>query len=173
MEYIAIVDRSGKRVASSGWPADMPLPEAGKSFSLFAKNMSPRHDVAIPIVQYGQNLGYLHFGLNLSQIVAARRSLLAQGIGIACVELVLSSIVLIIIVWWLTRHLTVLTEASLQVAAGNLTPPPVPEGEDDVGKLGAAFNTMSRVIAERVQELTDAKEIAEVATRRKANSSPT
>jgi len=168
VDYIAVVDRIGNRVASSGWPTDRPLPRPGNSFSAFEKSVSPRYNVAIPIVQYGQNLGELHFGLNLSQIILARRSLLAQGVGIACIELVLSSIILVLIVWWLTRHLTELTEASLLVAAGSLPPPPVPEGKDDVGQLGAAFNTMSRVIAERVRELTVARDAAEVANQAKS-----
>jgi len=168
VDYIAVVDRTGNRVASSGWPGDRPLPRPSKSFSAFEKSISPRYNVAIPITQYGQNLGELHFGLNLSQIILARRSLLAQGVGIACIELVLSSIILVLIVWWLTRHLTELTRASLLVAAGSLPPPPVPEGRDDVGQLGAAFNTMSRVIAERVHELTVAKEAAEVANHAKS-----
>ena len=168
VDYIAVVDRAGNRVASSGWPGDRQLPQPSKSFSTFEKSISPRYDVTIPIAQYGQNLGALHFGLNLSQIILARRSLLTQGVGIACIELVLSSLILIMIVWWLTRHLTELTRASLLVAAGNLPPPPVPEGKDDVGQLGAAFNTMSRVIAERVRELTVAKEAAEVANHAKS-----
>ncbi len=168
VEYIAVVDRADKRVASSGWENNLPLPEAGKRFTLFKKDGPPRYDVVIPISQYGQLLGTLHFGLSLSQIVSARRTLLTQGIAIACIELVFSSVILILIVWWLTRHLTVLTRASLRVAAGDLTPPPVPEGNDDIGQLGVAFNTMSRAMAERVQQITEAKEAAEVANMAKS-----
>jgi signal transduction histidine kinase/ActR/RegA family two-component response regulator len=51
----------------------------------------------------------------------------------------------------------VLTRASREVAEGKLTPPPVPEGDDDVGRLGAAFNAMSRAVAERVGQLTVAR----------------
>ena len=97
-DYIAVVDSTGRRVAGSGWKNDLPLPEPNKSFSLFDKSDAPRHDVAIPISQYGQVLGTLHFGLNLSQIVAARRVLLTQGVGIACIELVLSALILVLIV---------------------------------------------------------------------------
>ncbi len=168
VEYIVVTDRADKRVAASGWQNSAALPEPSKGFPLFGKNRIPRYDVAIPISQFGQYLGTLHFGLNLSQILFARRMLLNQGVAIASIELVLSSIVLVLIVWWMTRHLTVLTRASLDVAAGNLTPPPVPEGSDDVGRLGAAFNTMSRVIAERVHEITAAKELAEVANKAKS-----
>ncbi|MEI6154961.1 MAG: PAS domain S-box protein, partial [Deltaproteobacteria bacterium] len=70
----------------------------------------------------------------------------------------------------LTRHLSSLTEASLQVASGNLTPPPLHEGNDEIGQLGAAFNTMSRAIAERVNDLTQAKETAEASERAKSES---
>jgi two-component system, sensor histidine kinase and response regulator len=161
VEYITLLDRTGKRVASSGWRDDLPLPEPSRSISLLESGQSPRYDAAVPISQLGQGLGTIHFGLNLAHIVAARNALLLQGVTIAVIELVLSFAILILIGYWLTRHLTSLTLASREVAAGNLAPPPVHEGEDDVGRLGIAFNTMSRVISERVRELTEAKKAAE------------
>jgi len=106
VEYITVVDRLGNRVASNGWPMDQPLPVANKNYSLLDISNSPRLDVAAPITQMGQHLGSLHFGLSLSRIVSARRLLLAQGIGIAGLELLLSSIIMIVIGYWLTRHLT-------------------------------------------------------------------
>jgi two-component system, sensor histidine kinase and response regulator len=163
VDYIAIVDRSGQRVASSGWSGQQPLPVPTKDFSLFNSNRASRFDVQRPIVQMGQGLGSLHFGLSLARIVSARHLLLTQGVMIAFVELLLSSLILVIMGLWLTRHLTSLTNASLEVARGNLSPPKVPEGNDDLGRLGAAFNTMSGVITERVHELTQAKEDAEAA----------
>ena len=168
VDYIVVVDRSGRRSGSSGWPADRPLPEPSKEMPLLETSKEPRFDVAVPITMQRQVLGTLHFGLNLSKIVAARRMLLIQGVSIAGVELILSSFIMMLIGYWLTRHLTSLTKASLEVADGNLSPPPVPEGHDDVGQLGAAFNTMSRVISERVSELTAAKEAAEAASRAKS-----
>jgi signal transduction histidine kinase/DNA-binding response OmpR family regulator/HPt (histidine-containing phosphotransfer) domain-containing protein len=166
--YIAVVDRSGKQVGSSGWPAGTPLPAQSKELPLFETRQQPRYDTVVPIVMLNQQLGTLHFGLDLSQIVAARRMLLLQGIGIAALEIILSSVILLLIGYWLTRHLTSLTKASLEVASGHLNLPPVPEGNDDLGQLGAAFNTMSRVIAERVNELTTAKNSAEAASRAKS-----
>jgi two-component system, sensor histidine kinase and response regulator len=163
VDYIAVVDRSGQRVASSGWKVNQLLPVSTRDIPLFNSSLASRFDVERPIVQMGQRLGSLHFGLSLARIISARHLLLTQGVAIAGVELVLSSVILIIMGLWLTRHLTSLTQASLEVAGGHLTPRKVPEGEDDIGRLGAAFNTMSRVIAERVQELTQAKEEAEAA----------
>ena len=166
VDYIVVVDTAGKRAASSGWPLDRALPVPSKDLLLFMEDKEPRYDVVVPISMQKQPLGTLHFGLDLSHIVSARRMLLAQGLSIAAVELILSSLFMLMIGYWLTRHLTSLTRASLEVAAGNLPPSPVPEGNDDVGQLGVAFNTMSRVIAERVAELTAAKEGAEASESR-------
>ena len=153
MDYISVVDNAGARVASNGWPNERPLPAASVSFPLFERGATPRYDVVVPLVYLEQPLGTLHFGLNLVQILVARRSLLFQGAGIAVIEILLSTFILIFLGYWITRHLTALTAASNEVASGNLSPPPVPEGNDDVGRLGAAFNTMSRVISDRVREL--------------------
>ena len=169
VDYIAVVDTSGKIAGMSGWKHDNPLPAPSKDFPLFDADKYPRYDVAIPISQAGQRLGMLHFGLDLSRIAEARRVLVFQGVMIAVIELILSSVILLMIGLWLTRHLVSLTKASQDVAAGNLSPPKVPEGDDDIGKLGIAFNTMSRAIAERVNELTESKKAAELANRAKSS----
>jgi signal transduction histidine kinase len=154
--YLAVLDREGDLVASSGLSGQMDKVQALDSgFVLTRNKLLPQYDIAAPIMQSGQRLGMLRYGVSLTRVIEARRTLLEQGIGIALVELVLSSLVLTLIGFWLTRHLGTLTRTSLQVAQGNLTPPAVPEGPDDIGQLGAAFNTMSRVIAERIQELEE------------------
>lgn len=154
VSYIVVVDRAGKRVASNGLAIDQPLPEPFKELPLFEIKKNMRYDVLVPLSLTNQSLGTLHYGFDLSHIISARRTLLTQGFSIAAAEIILSSFIMLLIGYWLTRHLTSLTQASLQVAAGNLTPPPVPEGNDDVGQLGVAFNAMSRAIAHRVGELS-------------------
>ncbi|TSA14723.1 MAG: HAMP domain-containing protein [Comamonadaceae bacterium] len=94
----------------------------------------------------------------MKRIVIARKNLLSQGILIAIAELLLSAGLLTLLGLLITRQLSLLTTASLTVAQGQLTPAPVPEGLDDVGRLGAAFNVMSRAIAERVEQLISANE---------------
>ncbi len=170
MDYIAVVDTSGNRIAANGWPEERPLPAQSIGFPLFERGDQARYDVVVPLSYFSQPLGALHFGLNLTQILVARRTLLIQGASIAAIELVLSTIILFFLSYWITRHLTALTAASIQVASGNFPPLPVPEGGDDVGRLGAAFNIMSRVIADRVRDLTAAKDVAEASERAKSES---
>jgi|GEM_PF-1954633 len=170
IDYIVVSDISDTRIAASGWDLAKPLPSSPQYFTLFDSTQEPRFNTAVEISFSGQKLGTLYFGLNLRNIITARSTLLTQGIMIAFLEIVLSTIILMLIGLWLTRHLTKLTQFSLDVATGNLTPPPVPEGTDDIGQLGRAFNTMSQNIAERVNELTIAKETAELNEKAKSES---
>ena len=164
IEYLAVTDASGEVVATSGWPAGKALPPVTGEFNLDAANTPPRYDMALPIRQSGQTLGKLQFGLDLTRILVARKQLVTQGVLIALSELLLSAGLLTLLGLLITRQLSVLTTASLRVAQGQLTMQPVPEGQDDVGRLGAAFNVMSRAIAERVEQLTRAnQETADIA----------
>ncbi len=156
IDYLAVTDAVGAIVATSGWPSGKPLPPVDAHFSL--DDDPPRYDLALPIKLAGQSLGTLQFGLDLKRILVARRNLLTQGVLIAISELLLSAGLLTLLGLLITRQLSLLTAASLTVAQGQLTPATVPEGLDDVGRLGTAFNVMSRAIAERVEQLTRANE---------------
>ncbi|MGS0754347.1 histidine kinase dimerization/phospho-acceptor domain-containing protein [Roseateles sp. GG27B] len=94
--------------------------------------------------------------------------MLTQGTLIALGELLLSALLLMGLGLWLTRHLVDLTRASREVTAGKLNPAPVTEGDDELGQLGAAFNTMSRAIHQRVQDLEAARHQAEQSNRAKS-----
>ena len=159
IDYLAVHDSLGRMVAISGWPRDKALPPPDQGFKLFVANGTPRYNVVSEITVAKQKLGDVHFGLDLSQILAAHRQLLSQGVAIALGELLLSAGLLTVLSFWLTRHLTALTTASESVAYGNLTPPLVWEGEDDIGRLGTAFNAMSRAVRDRIRELTDARDV--------------
>jgi signal transduction histidine kinase/ActR/RegA family two-component response regulator len=168
VSYLVVVDAQSNRVASSGWPEEQPLPSADQGFELALQAANPVHHVQTPILMFGQRLGTLYFGMDLSHILAARQALLTQGSLIALGELFLSAVLLMVLGLWLTRHLVDLTRASREVTAGNLSPAPVNEGDDELGQLGAAFNTMSRTLKQRVQDLVQAKEQAEQSNRAKS-----
>lgn len=155
IDYLAVTDSAGTIVATSGWATGQALPAVDPQFSLDDDSPS-RYDLALPIQLAGQRLGTLQFGLDLTRITVARKNLLSQGVLIALGEMLLSVGLLSLLGRLITRQLSLLTAASLKVAQGHLELEPVPEGRDDVGRLGAAFNVMSRAIAERVEQLTRA-----------------
>lgn len=154
LDYIVVLDGGGKMVANSGWEWGKTLPDPDRELSLDDKNGLFRFDVRSTVQIGEQVLGKVQFGLNLDRIVIARDAQFFQSVAIAIAGLVLSAPLLAVIAVWLTRHLTHLTRLSEEVARGNFTPGIASEGEDDVGRLGAAFNAMSRTIRERIGELT-------------------
>ncbi|CAO3362453.1 ATP-binding protein [Azospirillum palustre] len=163
--YLAVADSNGKLAATSGWPQDRSLPAPDPALTLDAKDGIARYDVTVPVSLAGQKLGTVQFGLDLAHIVQARRDLLTQGIAIALSEILLSAGLLTLLGLWLTRHLAALARASERVAAGDYSPPALAEGDDDIGRLGAAFNTMSHAIKERVDQLTVALDEQEALAR--------
>ena len=169
VQYLVVVDAQGTQAASSGWQQGTPLPVPDKNFALAREQGRSVYHVKKPITMFGQTLGQLHFGLDLSHIATAQKALLTQGFVIALGELLLSFVVLTALVLWMTRNLTDLIRASEEVAAGNLSPAPVNEGEDELGQLGAAFNAMSRTVHERVVELTSSRDLADQANKAKSD----
>lgn len=149
LDYLAVEDQRGHLIAASGWPRSLPLPAADAAFTLEPKDGDVRYDVVQDVVFDGHALGRLHFGIDLRPILHARREVLEQGglIGGVCVAL--SAIVLEVVGLWLTRRLGRITDASRALAAGRRTFEPLPEGDDDLGRLGAAFNRMSERVRER------------------------
>ncbi|PWC34101.1 ATP-binding protein [Azospirillum sp. TSO35-2] len=163
--YLAVSDSAGKLAAISGWPQNRTLPAPDPALTLDPKDGVARYDVTVPVALAGQRLGTVQFGLDLLHIVQARRDLLTQGIAIALSEILLSAGLLTLLGLWLTRHLSALARASERVAAGDYSPPALTEGDDDIGRLGAAFNTMSHAIKERVDQLTVALDEQEALAR--------
>lgn len=151
--YLILRDIGGHVVAHSGWSRDRPMPRADERFDLSVEDDPPIYDRVTPVALAGQQLGQLHFGLDMSALRAANSQLLLQGAGIAAGELLLSIALLTGLGLWLTRQLLRLTRAAEEVAHGNPTPAPVAEGEDEVGQLGRAFNAMSAAVRERIGEL--------------------
>ena len=157
IDYLIVLDNQGQAVASAGWPIGLPLPTPDSVFTLDKDENPPRYNVAKPILLAGQKFGEMRFGVNLLTIIQARKTLLSQGAVIAFGEILLSAGLLTLLGLLLTRQLSRLTRASLEVAEGNTTPAKVPEGDDDVGQLGAAFNAMSHAVTERIDQLTKAQ----------------
>jgi PAS domain S-box-containing protein len=153
VSYLAITDSNGKLLAASGWNSVLPLPAPSAPVGCF-ETADVLH-VAFPLTMLGQDYGKLHYGLSLRFLATARHDLLVQGISIAVLALLLSSVVLVSIGYWLTRNLGLLAEASDEIAAGNYQVSLPPATSDEVGQLSHNFRVMADAVACRINELAD------------------
>jgi len=78
--YLAVTDRHGTRVASSGWPESEPLPPPSPALGLTGLGETRRHDIVRDIVVADGSLGQLHFGLDLGPALETREEMAEQRV---------------------------------------------------------------------------------------------
>ena len=163
-DYLAVYDRSGRLITISGLSPEDPLPPPDDGLNINNKGkfkdepVDFRYDIVQPISLSGTVLGHYAFGLELDTVINARRDMIIQGIILGSIEILLSAAFLFALGMWLTRRFVMFTRASDAVAQGDYRVAIPHEGQDDLGRLGAAFNAMSRAINGRIEALTDAIE---------------
>ena len=149
--YAVLIDQGGHIVASAGWKKGMPLPQATPSTHL--DTSSDQFIASTKILLAGQHYGTLHYGVSTVFLREARAHLLRESLLIAGFEILLSTLLLAALGFWLTRNLSRLTRASEAFAQGQLDIRlPVVSG-DEVGSLTRAFNAMANAIASQIGAL--------------------
>lgn len=149
--YAVLVDRTGYIVASSGWKKGHALPKANPS--AFSDTPTNKFDANTQIMLAGQRYGTLYYGVSTVFLSEARAHLVRQSLLIAGAEIFLSTLLLVGLGYWLTRHLGKLTRASEAFAAGQLDTRVPVVSNDEVGSLTRAFNTMADAIAAQIGAL--------------------
>ena len=151
--YMVVEDASGREIAATGRKASdsLPAPDPLLNDNALVYNGS------FEIQYLGQRYGRAQYGLDTAFLGEAQRQLIAQSVGIAVTEVVLTLGLLAIIGYWLTRHLALLTRASLRVAGGDFSQRLQPKGGDEIAVLTQAFNTMSDAVDSRISELEDSQ----------------
>lgn len=149
--YFVLLDKSGRRLVSDGWPMDEPLPAVQEHVDV--DSSVQRFDTDIPIGIGGQTYGQLQFGVSTEFLHQARENLLRQSILIALMEVLLSIVLLLLLGVWLTRHLSKLENASLAVGNGDFDVAVEVDSDDEIGRVGQAFNRMTHEIKQRLSEL--------------------
>jgi len=149
IEYLVLTDPQGHRLASSHWPENLALPEPGRRQGAHAIL-----DVRFPVEIYGQHYGNLHYGLSLSFLEEARQELLWQAGLIALTGILLTTVVLLVIGYWLTRHLGLLAAASSRVAAGDYRAPLPTDATEEIRELSQNFSVMASAVETRIEEMS-------------------
>ncbi|HUW27211.1 MAG TPA: EAL domain-containing protein [Sulfuriferula sp.] len=150
--YAVLVDHSGHVVASAGWEKGQTLPVVTPPTKA-ADIRADRVDASTQIMLAGQQYGTLHYGVSTAFLTEARVHLVRQSILIAGVEILLSTLLLAGLGFWLTRHLATLTRASEAFAQGQLDIRLPVQSDDEVGSLTHAFNSMANAIAAQIGAL--------------------
>jgi len=119
----------------------------------FEDELLPRLDIVHQLTEGDQPLAQLHYGLSTAFVRSQRDEMLWQGGMIALMAIILTLLTLSILGQFLTRKLSRLTDASELVARGEFVFTPLSEGSDDVGRMGAAFNTMAQALQQRVADI--------------------
>ena len=148
VSYLAVTAPDGRILASSGWQGEAALPAPSGDL-----RQTPLLHVVFAIDVLGQTYGKLHYGLSMDFLESARAESIHQAVWIVLLGLLLSSLVLFAIGYWLTRSLGVLAEASSSIAAGNYRADLPPVSDDEVGMLTANFKQMALSIEARVNDL--------------------
>ncbi|QKT03722.1 EAL domain-containing protein [Ectothiorhodospiraceae bacterium 2226] len=150
MTYLLLFDYRGERLAAAGWPAGLPLPEYHPQRT---DAVGGPFDTVMPIQVAGQTYGWLRFGVDDGFLTAARGEVMQRSVLIGGSVLMLSTLLLALLGYWLTRHLARLSEASHRLAQGELDLQLPEAGRDEVGQLTRAFNAMSTALRARIEEL--------------------
>ena len=153
--YLVLFDNTGKIVASEGWKSGQPLPAPDANIGRV--KAGEIYNTEIPIQISGQEYGKLHFGVSTGFLAEAKASILHQGFAIAALEVLLSISLLSAIGLWLTRHLVMLTHATIGIADGDFNVEVPVRGRDEIASLSAAFNAMTAAVRLRVAELEDSE----------------
>lgn len=156
IRYLVLLDHRGKLVVASGWEPTRPLPPRDQGRIDLDRADTTLH-LEVPIVLADQPLGRIELGLSTERLREARSAFLRHSMGIAAAALALSMAVFAAIAFAITRHLARLAMASQQVAAGDFDVSVPVVTQDEIGRLGASFNTMAATIKQRVAALEDSE----------------
>lgn len=149
--YAVLVDRRQSIVASAGWDKSRPLPKYPAR--AFSDTSADQFATSTQIFLAGQQYGTLHYGVSTHFLRDARAHLIRQSLLIAGIEVFLSTLLLAALGFWLTRHLSQLTQASESFAQGQLDIRLPVVNDDEVGSLTRAFNSMADAIAGQIGAL--------------------
>jgi len=149
IRYVFVTERSGGVVAKT-FTGNLPAglaeanpPAEGESVSAvrLQTDEGPVQDIAYPVL--GGQLGIVRVGLSETRLLSRVNNFTYQLLGLTAVVTALALVVSATLAVFLTRPLARLAAAARAVGSGDLTQQVPTGGGDEVGRLAAAFNTMT------------------------------
>ena len=153
IDYILIV-KNEKIIVNSNWK-DNKLPIESLNFD----TNSQIYNSYIDIFYLNQFYGRVYFGLNISFIQDAQNELVSQSFIIALAEIVLSILLLFSIGYFLTKHLTVLTQAAEDIIHNKFDISLDIKTDDEFGLFSKMFNKMTKKIGSQLATIQKQSEL--------------
>lgn len=152
INYLVLWDHRNRQVAASGWDTTKPLPPRDSGAPDLDRADAMLH-LAMPVVVGGQTMGRLDLGLTTAGLRQARDELTASSLLYSVLALLVSGVSLALIAFAITRHLARLAAASQRMADGDFDVQVSVDTHDEIGQLGASFNSMASALRQRVLAL--------------------
>ncbi len=154
--HILLADNKNRIVASSSMAEiGQPLPklQAGEKHYWRVRDVGNESG----------RMGVLAVEFSQAAAMDATRRTLNLGVALALAGMVVIAVVGVVMGRLLTRKLDRLAESAQRVAAGDLHAVSGFEGNDEVDKVGRAFDRMVRTIESQIEELRESRETFELA----------
>ena len=145
--YIKVYDEHGRIYAQIKNPIWNSINSKKQSASI--------SQVSSDIKVSGEIIGSFDYGLSIKALTESRESLFQQGLLIALIEIIFTTILLGTIGYLLTRHVGTLLQAVQQVSSGSYDAKVPVKTKDEIGLLADGFNQMSKSIQHRIVEITE------------------
>lgn len=175
--HVIVYDMNGRVVAHDGWPTGLPMPVLAAPQSIINgdgntnsstdgsrdssrdsnADSTTRFDFSGPISIGGQDVGMLQFGLSGALIEETRKQLLQRTIAVGLAVLIIFSLLLGALSYWLTRPLVALTHASRAIHDGNYDIALNGAGQDEIGVLTKDFQHMATEVKRKIAAITDSE----------------
>ena len=155
IEYLVLLDRHGKIVASSGWAAAQPLPPADSLRQI--RRLDTTFHAETPLKLADEYYGSLHYGVTTQSLTSSLKEMYWQTLSIALLSVAVSTSLLLWFGMRLTKDLTRLGNAVTSMASGITREKLNIRRNDEIGKLARDFESMSSTIHQQLQDLRESE----------------
>ncbi|MFO1386198.1 MAG: EAL domain-containing protein [Chitinivorax sp.] len=155
IEYLVLLDRHGKIVASSGWMVSQPLPPADSLRQI--RRLDATFHAETPLKLADEYYGSLHYGVTTQSLTSSLKDMYWQTLSIALLSVAVSTALLLLFGMRMTKDLTRLGNAVTSMASGEARVQLNIRRNDEIGKLARDFESMSGTIHQQLQDLRESE----------------
>lgn len=171
MVYGQIVDRNGKLVAADhseqvgqvyarpagSYPLDRPEPNI---YYWVHAQAGPVIDIGIPLILQGKTkIGEVHLGISQSSIQKVVGQAWTSAASLASLFLLAGLIGSVLLVTWMLRPISTLTEGAKAIGSGNFDYQIPVTRRNELGQLAQTFNTMASELKQATEQALEQERI--------------